>query len=249
MIFCEQDFAISDLDLDALFSHNEIKAAVRELDRGTAPGVTGIGNNILKDLFNLPRGSEFFLGLFNACLEGGVLPEHWRCTEIFLLYKGKGDVADPGSYRGIALMESMLKLYERLLFQWLSRWAHARSLIPDCQVGFWPRSSTLDAVFVFFAVIVKYVWVCGESLYVCLVDFQKAFPSVNRALPLRKLLHLGLSSRFRRCINSIFVGNTFSICSGSKVTSEFPMSTGLREGSVLSPLLFILFMSNMSERV
>ncbi len=249
MVFCEHDFAVSDLELDSLFTSDELEFSVRELDRGTAPGVTGIGNDILKDLYRLPGGSEFFLGLFNACLEGGVLPEQWRCTEIFLLYKGKGDLADPGSYRGIALMESMLKLYERLLFHRLSRWAHARGLIPDCQFGFRPRSSTLDAVFVFFSLIVKYVWVRGEKLFVCLIDFQKAFPSVNRALLLHKLHQLGVSSRFRRGINSIFVGNTFSIRSGRKVTSEFPMTTGLREGSVLSPLLFILFMSDMSERV
>jgi hypothetical protein len=107
----------------------------------------------------------------------------------------------------------------------------------------------LDAVFVFFALIAKYVWVRGEQLFVCLIDFQKAFPSVNRALLLRKLEVMGVSSRFRRGLNSIFVGNTFAIRAGAKVTEEFPMTTGLREGSVLSPLLFILFMSDMGERV
>jgi hypothetical protein len=98
----------------------------------------------------LPGGPQFFTNLFNACLEGGRLPDLWRCTEIFLIYKGKGDVADPGSYRGIALMESCLKVYEKLLYNRLSSWAHSRGLIPDCQFGFRPRSSTLDAVFVCF---------------------------------------------------------------------------------------------------
>jgi hypothetical protein len=120
MVFCEEDFAVSDAELDVLFTVEELEMAVRELDRGTAPGVTGIGNDILREHFDLLGGSDFFLGLFNACLEGGVLPEQWRCTELFLLYKGKGAVADPGSYCRIALMESMLKLYERLLFHRLS---------------------------------------------------------------------------------------------------------------------------------
>ncbi len=249
MVFCECNFAASDDWLDEFFSHSELEAAFKALDRGTAPGVTGIGNDILRDLYGLPGGPDFFLNLFNACLEGGILPDLWRCTELFLLYKGKGDVGDPGSYRGIALMESTLKLYERLLFGRLSRWAGARGLIPDCQFGFRPRSSTLDAVFVFFTMIAKYVWVRGGQLFVCLVDFQKAFPSIERALLLRKLEDVGVSSRFRRCINSIFVGNTFSIRAGNKVTSEYPMTTGLREGSVLSPLLFVLFMSDIQEKV
>jgi hypothetical protein len=211
MVFCEREFAISDPVLDELFTVCELETAMKELDHGTAPGVTGIGNDILLDLFRLPDGPNFFLSMSNACFEGGCLPDLWRCTKIFLLYKGKGDVADPGSYRGIALMESMLKLYERLLFHRLSMWARSRGLIPDCQFGFRPRSSTLDAVFVFVVILFKYVVVQGSSLFVCLVDFQKAFPSVNRAQLLAKLEVLGVSTRFRRGVNSTFVGNTFSI--------------------------------------
>jgi hypothetical protein len=154
MVFCDRDFAVEDEAMDELFTEGELETAMRALDRGTAPGVTGIGNDVLLDLYKLPSGPLFFLNLFNACLVGGRLPDLWRCTEIFLLYKGKGDIASPGSYRGIALMESMLKVYERLLFGRLSIWARSRGLIPDCQFGFRPRSSTLDAVFVFFSLVV-----------------------------------------------------------------------------------------------
>ncbi len=249
MVFCDRDFEASDALLDDLFVAEELEAAFRELDCGTAPGVTGIGNDVLLELYRLPEGPQFFLNLFNACFLGGLLPDLWRCTEIFLLYKGKGDVGDLGSYRGIALMESSLKLYERLLYSRLSRWANHRGLILDCQFGFRARSSTLDAVFVFFTLLVKYVTVKGASLFVCLVDFQKAFPSVNRAQLLWKLEGLGVSSRFRRSLNSIFTNNTFAIRQGSQVTSEFPVTTGLHEGSVLSPLLFILFMSNIKSSI
>jgi hypothetical protein len=248
IVFCDE-FKPADDALDQLSSLDEVEAAFGGLDRGTAPGVTRIGNDVLLDLFRLPDGPNFFLHLFNACLLGGHLPDAWRCTEIFLLYKGKGDVGDPGSYRGIALMESTLKLYKRLLFNTLSVWARCGGLIPDCQFGFHPRSSTLDAVFVFFTLLVKYVTVQGSSLFVCLVDFQKAFPLVNRALLLDKLGNLGVSSHFRRCLNSIFAGNTFALRQGGQVTAEFPMTTGLREGRVLSPLLFILFMADVCDHV
>jgi hypothetical protein len=146
-------------------------------------------------------------------------------------------------------MESTLKLYEKLLFNRLMPWASARNLLPDCQFGFRPRSSTLDAVFVIFALVTKYVLVQGGCLYTALIDFQKVFPSVNRAQLLAKLESLGVSSRFRRGIVSTFEGNTFCIRQGSLVTSEFPVITGLREGSVLSPLLFILFLSDIQKHV
>jgi hypothetical protein len=112
-----------DETLDRLFEVEELEAAVGCLSRGTAPGTTGIGNDVLMELFRLPGGPDFLLNLFNACLEGAELPVIWRCTEVFLLYKGKGLLTDPGSYRGIALMDSCLKLYERLLYARLAPWA------------------------------------------------------------------------------------------------------------------------------
>ncbi len=187
VVFCSAFFVPSDPALDPLFTLSELEVAFRKLSNSTAPGVTGIGNDVLKELYRLPGGPEFFLDMFNACLESGNLPDPWRCTEIFLLYKGKGDPRDPGSYRRIALMESTLKLYERLLFARLSTWAFSRGLIPDSQFGFRPRSSTLDAVFVFVTLITKYVLLQNNFLYTCLIDFQKAFPSVNRAQLLTKL--------------------------------------------------------------
>ncbi len=235
--------------LDRLFTNQELEMAVRELSRGTAPGCTGIGNDVLLDMFVLPGAPEFLLSFFNACLEGAELPALWRCTEIFLLYKGKGPLTDPGSYRGIALMDSFLKLYERLLFARLAPWAAARGAIPDCQFGFRSGASTLDAIFVFCTLITKYVGLQGSQLFVALIDFQKAFPSVNRALLIRKLGTLGVSAKFCQCLCAIFYRNTFSIRSGDKVTCEFPVTTGLREGSVLSPLLFSLFISDIRDDV
>jgi hypothetical protein len=193
MIFCE-NFDVEDAVLDVSFSLSELAVAIRSSDKNSAPGITGIGNDILVELYHLPGGPEFYLNLFNACFEGGHLPDIWGRTEIFLLYKGKRDVADPNSYRGIALMESTLKLLEKLLFNRLMCWASARNLIPDCQFGFRLRSSTLDAVFVIFALVTKYVWVRGSPLFAALIDFQKAFPSVCRAELLDKLGNLGVSS-------------------------------------------------------
>ncbi len=240
---CEDDA------LDAPFVIEELDRAMGELSRGTAPGGTGVGNDVLLELYKVPGASDFFLNLFNACLEGAELPAVWRCTEIFLLYKGKGLLTDPGSYRGIALMDSCLKLYERLLYGRLAPWAASRDLIPDCQFGFRSGASTLDAIFVFTTLLAKYVGLQSSQMYVALIDFQKAFPSVNRALLIEKLGALGVSDKFRRGLCAIFYCNTFSIRMGEKVTAPLPVTTGLREGSVLSPLLFSLFISDVTGEV
>jgi hypothetical protein len=127
------------------------------LDCGTAPGVTGIGNDILREVFLLPGGPQFFLNLFNACLEGGKTSRPVEVHRALPPLQGEGRRGGPGVVSG-----GRLKVYERLLHGRLAKWAGARGFIPDFQFGFWPRSSTLDAVFVFFALLVKYVAVIGE---------------------------------------------------------------------------------------
>ncbi len=146
-------------------------------------------------------------------------------------------------------MESILKVFEKLLYSRLLTWAAARDLVPECQFGFRPRAGTLDAAYTLFTILVKYVLVKGSRAFVALIYFQKAFPSVNRALLLDKLGHLGVTPRFRQSLCSIFEGNTFTLHSGDKITREFPVSTGLQEGSVLSPLLFVLFVADMESSV
>jgi hypothetical protein len=122
-------------------------------------------------------------------------------------------------------------------------------VIPDSQFGFRAGAGTLDAVFVFFTLVLKYFGLQGLCLFVALIDFQKAFPSVNRAWLIEKLGRLGVSAKFQRCLCAIFHKNTFAIQVGEKVTAEFSMITVLREGSVLSPLLFSLFISNINAEV
>jgi hypothetical protein len=166
VVFCDNFEEIRDELLDPLFTLTELDRAFSALHHGMAPGASGIGNDVILDLYRVEGGPTFFLHLFNACFSGGTLPLAWRCTEIFLLYKGKGSLTDPNSYRGIALMESTLKVFERLLYGRLSIWARQKELIPECQFGFRARAGTLDAIFVLFTVITKYVVAKGSRLFV-----------------------------------------------------------------------------------
>jgi hypothetical protein len=70
IVFCEEFFAVKDQALDLPFTVSELETAVKSLDRLTAPGATGIGNDVLIELFQLPGGPQFLLDFFNACFEG-----------------------------------------------------------------------------------------------------------------------------------------------------------------------------------
>ncbi len=62
------------------------------------------------------------LALMNMCFSTGAVPKRWGESEVFILYKGKGEVTDPINYRGINLNDNFLRIYERLLDSRMSFW-------------------------------------------------------------------------------------------------------------------------------
>jgi hypothetical protein len=236
-------------ELDVRFTMAELEVALGELRTGSAPGPSGVGNDVILGLTNLPGFKRLLLNLFNGCLEGGSIPAAWSHCEMFILYKGKGDPLLPASYRAIALLDSFFKLYERLLCRRLVAWANAREIIPAAQFGFRSGSSTLDAVFCFWKLIFRYVTVKKGFLFAALIDFKSAFPSVDRNLLFKRLSLLGVSRKFACALHSLFEKNTFQLRLSDEVTDLFPVTTGLRKGSVLSPILFSIFISDLEHEV
>ncbi len=243
------DFVPKDGELDARFRLCELDRVFAELRAGVAPGPSGVGNDVILEFDKVPGMRVFLLDLFNGCLIGGSIPDAWGRCEMFLLYKGKGDPLLPGSYRAIALLDCFLKVYERLLFHRLDAWARRLELIPPAQFGFRPRSGTLDAVFVLSKLVNRFVLRGQGLMFAALIDFKSAFPSVDRTILFQKLAALGISSRFGRALHSLFEKNTFVLRFQSGVTEDFCVNSGLREGSVLSPLLFSIFISDMERSV
>jgi hypothetical protein len=95
----------------------------------------------------------------------------------------------------------------------------------------------------------KFVFGKKAPMFVALIDFKSAFPSVDRSLLFQKLARLGVSRKFSFALHSLFENNTFSLRFDSRVTEEFTANTGFREGSVLLPLLFSLFIADMESSV
>ncbi len=235
--------------LDSRFSMEELEAVLRDLDRGSAPGPSGVGNDVILSLVEVTGCKRFLLNLYNSCFEGGSIPTAWNHCEMFILYKGKGDPLLPASYRAIALLEAFVKLYERLLCHRLQIWAQEQEIIPPSQFGFRKNSGTLDAVFVFWKLLSHFVMRKKGVLFAALIDFKSAFPSVDRHLLFTRLADLGLSKKFGCALHSLFEDNTFQLRLGDGITKTFPVTTGLKEGSVLSPLLFSIFIADIEKEV
>jgi hypothetical protein len=225
------------------FSVDELSAAVSKINMSSAPGPDGITPRIAKDLFSFRPFFLFFLIFVNYCLLTGWVPLAWRISEIFVLYKGKGDPTSADSYRGIALCSILAKVYERMLLNRLSKWWSRTHRSVASQFGFRLGSSTLDAVFVLRTLV---NFVCKRHklpLHAAFIDLRKAFPSVARGAMFERLRDIGVPTPLILAIRSFYMLNVSRLRIGSFLSRPFIVSLGLLEGSILSPLLFVIIFS------
>jgi hypothetical protein len=117
--------------------------------------------------------------LFNIIYNTGKFPTQWREAIIIALHK-KGDINDPGNYRGISLLSVFSKIFTSILNSRLMLWAETNKKLSESQAGFRKNYRTIDNAFVLHGVITKYLSKKGGKFYCIFVDFSKAFDSINR---------------------------------------------------------------------
>ena len=119
-----------------------------------------------------------YVKLFNIILKTGYLPEKWTVGIIVPIYKNKGKRDDPGNYRGITLLSCISKVFTSLLSQRLSDYVEHFQLLGSEQAGFRKNHSTVDHIFVLYALTEIYVKKEKKKLFCAFVDYSKAFDTI-----------------------------------------------------------------------
>ena len=122
-------------------------------------------------------GVSLIRELIEAIIYEGKIPTDWQESYIVSLYKGKGDALDRGNYRGLKLIEHVLKVLERVVESLIRK----RVEINDMQFGFMPGRGTIDAIFILRQLQEKHM-AANKTLYVAFVDLQKVLNRVPRSV-------------------------------------------------------------------
>jgi len=232
--------------LDCPITHNEIREAIRKLKSGKACGVDGIMAEMLK--LSGESTVEFMHKLFNTVFNEGIYPVEWQKAMIVPIFK-KGDQHKPDNYRGISLLSLVSKCYTSILNKRLVTWAEENNKMSDAQAGFRKGYSTIDHIFTLSAIVEKSLGKRGGKLYVCFVDLRKAFDSVRRDLLLEIMEKNGLSSKFMNAILSMYKSVVSCVRVGATQTEFFECPVGLRQGCMLSPILFSIFINEIAANI
>ena len=232
-------------ELNYLMSEKEIHCAALQLKRNKAAGTDGIINEMIKSGISVL--SKPLCKLFNCIFSNSHFPITWRINTLSPLHK-KGDSKVCDNFRGIAVGCCLSKLFLSVLNNRLKKFADKHSLIPAQQIGYREKSQTLDHILTLKNIIDKYInRTSRKYLFVCFVDFKAAFDSIWRQALFYKLAHLNIGGNFLRTIQSMYSNVQYSVKLQGGISRPFASTVGLKQGCVLSPSLFNLYMSDFPD--
>ena len=241
----EEDFRLEDEDLvesdqkgpDVM--NEEIYAAIRDIKNGKATGIDDIPAEFLKML-----EGEALKTLVKLCKEiynTGTWPEDFVKTVMIPLPK-KVNAVDCADFRTISLISHASKIILKIIKNRLQ--AKADMFLGNTQFGFRKGCGTREAIGVMRTI-------CERSLehdnevFICFVDFEKAFDRINWVKMLEILKKIGVDWRDRRLIKNLYMNQTSVVKIQQEFSEESEIGRGVRQGCCMSPLLFNIYAEEM----
>ena len=219
----------------------EIAKEISKLNSKKSPGPDNISPKILKyceQIIKTPLAN-----LFNSSIEAAEYPAQLKVAKVIALYK-KNSSYLPENYRQISLLSCIDNIFEKNLHKRFMKFIDKNKIIILEQFGFLPKHSTIHALIEVTENIRKSVDK-GEYALGIYLDLKKAFDTVNHKILLSKLDHYGFRGHVNTFINSYLSNRQqYTVVNGKK-SATCLIDTGVPQGSVLGPMLFIIYINDI----
>ena len=187
--------------------------------------------------------SPLLAALMNKSISTGIYPHLLKHAKVIPVYK-TGDETDSCNYRPISLLSVFNRLFEKLMYKRLRSYCEKNSIFFSSQYGFRDNCSTQHAI---LDILNKIQSKIDAKLFSCgiFIDLKKAFDTVDHSILLRKLNHYGVRGIINSWFSSYLSKRSQSTQIGSTVSDKEEIVCGVPQGSVLGPLLFLIYVNDI----
>lgn len=229
---------------DILVNEEEIYTVMRRMKTKKAAGLDDIPMEAW--LFGSEAVKHSLVELLKKVWKEGRMPVKWRRSIIVPLHK-RGDVNDIGNYRGISLLCSAYKIFAEILKRRLEHVMEKKKILPESQAGFRKGRSTMDNIYILNHITQRKRNVSGNrKVYGLFIDLKVAFDRVNRKklwkILEEKEVNKGIIWRLRKIYEDT---EALIKARNGELSHSFKLENSVRQGCVLSPLLFNVYMADM----
>jgi hypothetical protein len=227
------------------FSHEDFSQCLDSLSNGAAPGPDGIPAVMLKAAKRTV--SIILSNIFQSSYDSGHIPAILKLAYVIPIHKG-GSRSEPINFRPISLTSHVVKTFERVLRKTMVNYLEFNKKMDQNQHGSRAGRSTLSQLLEQQDEILKALE-NGENLDTIYLDFSKAFDKCDHGIIFHKLKSLGIRGKIGRWLFNFLSGRFIQVLVKGRKSSKSSLVSGVPQGSVIGPIIFLIYISDIAEGI